>query len=253
MALLESLRLAHRGWRYRLGSNRAEVAFVRDRVHAGDVAIDLGAHKGAYLYWLRSCVGPGGQVIAFEPQPTLATALHRIIERRGWTNTSVHQLAVADAPGLLPLVIPGDGGPSPGARLVAEGEDTAGYGATVEVEVVTLDAFLAERPRPIRFIKCDVEGVELSVFRGARDLLCTDRPDLMFECEQRHLQDDTVQTVFDWLQSLGYRGRFFHRGRLRPIEEFDPVEHQSVGPDGSVDHADYCNNFAFVADSTAGG
>ena len=70
-------------------------------------------------------MGPGGQVIAFEPQPTLATALHRIIERRGWTNTSVHQLAVADAPGLLPLVIPGDGGPSPGARLVAEGEDTA--------------------------------------------------------------------------------------------------------------------------------
>ena len=253
MSVLDLIRQFQRAWRYRLGSNRGEVAFVRDRVHSGDVVVDLGAHKGAFLYWLRSRVGPGGQVIAFEPQPILASALQRVIQQRGWSNVAVHQVAVADAAGTLTLGIPGDGSPSPGARLVAEGADTTGYGATVEVDVVTLDAFFADRPRPIRFIKCDVEGVEMSVFRGARELLTTDRPDLMFECEKRHLNDDSVQTVFDWLQSLGYRGRFFHRGRLRPIEEFDPVLHQSVGPDDSVDHAEYCNNFAFVADSTASG
>lgn len=247
MSLTQSLRLSHRGWRYRLGSNRGEVQFVRSRIGPGDAVIDLGAHKGAFVYWMRSRVGSSGRVIAFEPQPPLASALRSIIAHRRWANVELNELAVSDTPGKLMFGVPGSDPTSPGARLVpSEESDHRDYNATFEVDVVTLDEFLADRPKPIRFIKCDVEGVELSVFKGAKSLLEKDHPDLMFECEARHLDDGRVEDVLAFLQSLGYTGRFFQHGKLRPVEEFSVEEHQAMGPDGTVNHPDYCNNFAFT-------
>ena len=49
-----------------------------------------------------------------------------------------------------------------------------------------LDSFFASRTQPVSLIKCDVEGHEGEVFRGAEQLLRQDRPILLFECEQRH-------------------------------------------------------------------
>lgn len=201
------------------------------------------------MYWLRARVGSTGSVIAFEPQPALASALAKLVEHRCWSNVHVHQLAVSDAPGILQLGVPGNGGPSPGARLLQQG-DASDWGAVHEVQVLTLDAFLADAGdsrRPIRFIKCDVEGAELSVFKGGEAMLRADRPDLLFECEQRHLRGSSVHDVFAFLQDLGYEGRFFHRGRLRPLHEFSLEQHQALEGERGFDHRDYCNNFAFTA------
>ena len=39
--------------------------------------MDVGSHKGGYLYTMRRCVGPSGAVVAFEPQPELVEFLAR--------------------------------------------------------------------------------------------------------------------------------------------------------------------------------
>jgi FkbM family methyltransferase len=206
----------------------------------GDIAVDVGAYKGGYLYWMRWEVGEEGAVLAVEPQPELAAYLRRCVGDLGWRNVRVAETALSSASGVRVLHTPGPG-PSPGASLV--GASLPADTRATEVPVSTLDTLLADtglRSR-VRLIKCDVEGHELDVFRGATETLERDRPHLLFECEARHLRDCSMQDVFGHLAALGYRGSFFWRGSRLAVGDFDAAEHQVEG------RRPYANNFVFVA------
>ncbi len=235
------LRLLYRAYRYRWKNDPAEIAFVRSLVRPGTVAIDVGAHKGAYTYWLARGVGPAGRVYAFEPQPQLARNLQRSFDP---ARVTVENAGVSDHEGTMQLHIPTDGRPSPGASLEATSTATT-TGHAIEVRVIALDHYLRDLPdraRAVGFLKCDVEGHELHVFRGAEQMLRRDRPVLLFECEQRHHGAQPITEVFACLESLGYTGRFFHEGRLAPLAEFDVGKHQRAAKQPG-----YCNNFVFSA------
>jgi FkbM family methyltransferase len=233
-------RFLYRAWKARLRGERGEVRALLTRLGPGDRAVDVGANKGAYLYWMRTAVGPGGSVLAFEPQPGLARYLEAVRERMGWENVSIRECALSDAPGTGTLHVPGWEN-SPGASLEAE------VGGTPrEVAVDTLDRQL-EGAGAVRLVKVDVEGHELAVFRGATRTLSTYRPALLFECEARHLGGRSPHQVFAFLKGLGYRGAFFSARGLRPIGEFDPAVHQCRGPGRFWEAPNYCNNFLFEA------
>jgi FkbM family methyltransferase len=233
-------RFVYRAWKARLRGERGEVRAVLSRLRPGDRAVDVGANKGAYLYWMRRAVGPAGAVYAFEPQPGLARYLEAARERMGWGNVSVREVALSDAPGRGTLHVPGWEN-SPGASL----EPEAG-GTPREVAVDTLDRQLEPAGR-IALVKIDVEGHELAVFRGASRTLSAHRPVLLFECERRHLGGRSPHEVFAFLKGLGYRGAFFSPGGLRPIQQFDPEVHQRRGPGRFWEAPGYCNNFLFEA------
>jgi FkbM family methyltransferase len=233
------LRLLYRAYRYRWKNDPAEIAFLRAQVHPGMMAIDVGAHKGGYTYWLARGVGPTGRVYAFEPQPQLARNLQRCFDP---ARVTVENAGVSDHEGTKQLHIPIDGRPSPGASL--EATSTA-PGHFLEVRVITLDHYLRDLPdrgQAVGFLKCDVEGHELHVFRGAEQMLRRDQPALLFECEQRHHGARPITEVFAYLESLGYTGRFPHEGRLAPLAEFDASKHQRA-----AEQPGYCNNFVFSA------
>ena len=144
--------------------------------------MDVGAHKGAYTYWMRQAVGPAGKVYAFEPQPVLADRLRALVAGSRYDNVVVENLGLSSAAGTLVLNVP-EGGPSPGASF----EASAGGGQSYPVPVTTLDEYFDDDQRArIRLLKCDAEGHELEVFRGAHRLLTETRPCLLFECELRH-------------------------------------------------------------------
>ena len=75
MRLFERLHMLHRAWRYRLRSERNEIAFLLSQDLRGATVLDIGAHRGSYTYWMHRKVGPQGSVIAFEPQPELVEFL----------------------------------------------------------------------------------------------------------------------------------------------------------------------------------
>jgi FkbM family methyltransferase len=235
------LRLLYRAYRYRWKYDPAEIAFLRAHVRPGTVALDVGAHKGGYTYWLARSVGAAGHVYAFEPQPRLARNLRRSFAP---ARVTVENAGVSDRDGMMQLHIPTDGRPSPSASFEVTGTATA-TGHSLAVRVITLDHYLRDLPsrgKKISFLKCDVEGHELHVFRGAEQLLRRDRPMLLFECEQRHHTMRPVAEVFTYLESLGYTGRFFQQGRLARLAEFNPGQHQAA-----AGQAGYCNNFVFSA------
>jgi len=244
------MRWLHRAWRYRLGSNAAEIRFVRTMLNQGDLAVDLGVHKGGYLYWLRKTVGATGQVVGFEPQQRLLEKVRLLSCHRGWSNVKLECLAVSDKAGLCQLGMPPGKIDSPGARLISKQLEDVEIDnkewSTTSVQAVTLDDYFANRKQPVRFIKCDVEGEELNVFNGSLELLKTDSPILMFECEERHLRSHSVSDVFDLLHSFGYQGQFFSSNGILPLKEFSLTKHQSVCEGNIVDTKSYCNNFAFV-------
>jgi FkbM family methyltransferase len=234
------LDLRNRARRFRQRLDVWELESMCRALQRGDAALDVGAHKGAYTYWMRRSVGTAGQVIAFEPQPELAAYLASCVAAFAWHNVVVENLALSSAAGEGTLDVPGEG-PSGSARLVDPGSSVLGRRFTVPVR--TLDGYLGDHPllAPLRLIKIDVEGHELDVFNGAVETLVRYRPILLFECEQRHDSSRTVASVFAYLHELGYEGSFAWDGRTLPVDAFRPEEHQIFG------RKPYVNNFVFMS------
>lgn len=236
MTQWDGIRMRVRAWRYRHKLDRAEIRFVREHLRPGDAALDIGAHKGGYAYWMCRAVGPAGRVICFEPQPQLADYLRRMELALGFDQLTVENMGVSSTNGELTLHVPG-GRPSPGSTLEA---GLAEGGAAYKVRVTKLDDYFREHPpERLALVKCDVEGHELDVFRGGQELLRTQRPVVLFECEERHHTRYTSRDVFDYLANLGFEGFFFSRGTLQPLRDFHPSEHGDPAVPG------YANNFLF--------
>lgn len=230
------VRLWLRGRRYRVRTDPADIAYLRRHLKPGQTAVDAGAHKGGYTYWMDRCVGPSGRVLAFEPLPHLAEYLRDIKEVYPLARTEVVEAALSNTAGQATLYMPETGYQGPTTLQPRQ----TGH-VTFQVKTDTLDDVCARRSaRPVHFIKADVEGHELAMFQGAKAILQEDRPLLLFECTDYSLGGGQIERVFPYLESLGYEGYFFPRGQTQPISEFRVEIHQKdpTGPD-------WCMNFAF--------
>lgn len=211
-----------------------ELALIRRHTRPGDLACDVGANKGSYLYWLSRWAE---RVVAFEPQPGLASYLQTLATDLPLRNVTVEQKGVSDHSGVLTLYMPSVNSPEASLEPI-EGAQK------VDVPVVSLDDYFAPSRR-LAVLKIDVEGHELGVFRGADRILREDRPVLLFECEQRHLQTGSVFDCFRHLEARGYAGRFIHGRALKPVSEFDLATHQNQTGDRFWREPGYSNNFLF--------
>ena len=241
---MDKVRALYRAWRYRCQVEKLEIAFLRQRLKRGQTVVDIGAHKGAFTYWMARLVGPQGHVYSFEPQPELASYLNRMKNAFNLQHVTIVDSALSSTPGTKRLFRPVKT-PIPSATLVST-EQTCGESIAVSVD--TLEHYFATNLcRPIHFIKCDVEGHELDVFRGGQKILREDRPLLLFECERRHHQDGEITHVFEYLESLGYEGYFFAKS-WRAARPLDELEHRNLeNPRAS----DYVYNFSFLPKTAA--
>ncbi len=242
--MLQRFSFFYRALRYRYRVDPAEIRYILRSLKPGDIAVDAGCHKGGYLYWMRRRVGERGRVYAFEPQPKLYAYLHHVQKLFGFGNITLENQGLSDSSGEMELRIPvSASGTSPGATLnPIQGIQFSGR----IVEITTLDRYFFEAGiRPV-LLKIDVEGHELQVLKGGRQLLVECKPRILLECEQRHMGElGSVEEVFLFLLDLGYSGYFIHRGKLRPLSEFDPALHQRRGEGRFWEEAGYVNNFVF--------
>jgi FkbM family methyltransferase len=240
-SLAEISRFYVRALKARTRDHASEFGAIKRHIRTGDIVCDVGANKGSFTYWLSRWCGEEGRLIAFEPQRRLARRLAAVCAAVGLRNVRVEAKAVHSSSGFGELYIPI--GHQPGASLNRDPSSTDGFDS-ITVPVISLDDYFKDDER-ISLLKVDVEGAELGVFLGARRILETCSPALIFECETRHLIGTTVSDVFTYLESLGYQGRFFHRGTWQPISAFDVTVHQRQEGDWFWKQKDYCNNFIF--------
>lgn len=241
-------RLVHRALRYRWKLNPGEIKAMTELLPRNGVGLDVGAHKGAYAWWMARCVGPHGRVIAFEPQSRVAAPTARAFA--SLRHVKYLNCAVSDHSGQAPFSM--WRGSTHGASLdglEGKGKDKGGQPDAVEqvtVPMVSIDD-IAERESLTRvdFIKIDVEGHEFKVLEGAKRVIERFRPALQLEAEFRlhggpDSPDNPVTKLRNLLEPLGYRAYFFTREGKRDIADFSPAEHQTYGK------GFYSNNFLFV-------
>lgn len=231
MRLVERLHAMHRFWRYRLKQDRLELALVRKQVAPGQTVLDVGANKGAYTYWLSKAVGPTGSVYAFEPQPELARYIQDSARAFRLANVTVVNKALSFVSGEVELYRP-DCHPLGGASL----EEFPDYpGTYMPVTRQRLDDFVAQTPdlpRPISFIKCDVQDHELRVLQGGERVLQQDHPTLMLECMPNRWDE-----LSRYLDSIGYVGTNVVVKRR---------QYRLDDPEWATDFDPYLGNFFFV-------
>jgi FkbM family methyltransferase len=232
-----ALALRLRLLKYRLG-RAAEMAVMRRYVGPGDTVIDIGARRGLFTGYMAGLVGRTGRVHAFEPLPQNLAALRANFARD--RRITLHPMALSSRDGRATLRVPTQ---SNGRLHDALGslEDIHRQRPSVAIEVhcQPLDSLLAGLGRPT-FIKCDVEGHELEVLRGARLLMARARPIWLIEIEQRHAREP-IATRFALLARADYGGFVLDGGgAMRPLQRFDPAVDQRMPGRG------YANMFVFV-------
>jgi len=157
-------------WLHKLGIMGADRALLQAQVQPGMVVADIGANVGLYTYLLARCVGERGLVYAFEPNPALFASLETNCRINGVANVRLHNVALGAHDDTLTLTRArfnsGD------SRLSRHEASPASGGLSVPVR--PLDALLGGRP--LDFVKIDVQGWELEVFKGMRGQLAGSRP-----------------------------------------------------------------------------
>jgi FkbM family methyltransferase len=170
---------------------------LAERLRPGMVFYDLGANIGLFSLLAARLVGPTGKVFSFEPDPDTAARLRRNIARNEYENTTVIQAGVWSTSGKQIFLAADASSPDHGVGKF--GAEDAGANGTA-LECVALDDFAGNRPPPDA-IKCDVEGAEVEVLRGAANTLRRQRPWIVCELHS----DENARAVQDILNQCGYR------------------------------------------------
>jgi FkbM family methyltransferase len=190
------------GWRLRAGHGLYRIAIrfhwaepelngLEAVVRRGDTVLDIGAALGMYTVPLADLVGPDGRVFSFEPQRrgVFTVRLLRLLTgaRRGLTR----RIALGPREGHGHIVVPFlRGFPIFGHGHIAAVSDEGGHRIRrSSTRIDTVDSWCARHGLDrIAFIKIDVEGFEPLVIEGARGVIDRDRPSLLLEIEDRHLE-----------------------------------------------------------------
>lgn len=191
-------------------ADEPEAKILQDLVKCGDWAVDVGANIGHYTVALAGLVGAQGRVIAFEPIPSTFALLAHNVDLIGTRNVTLINAAASESFSVLGMTVP----------IIAETGLDNPYMAQITknggLQVLGLRVDALEIQGPVRFVKIDAEGHELSVLRGMRGLLERNRPVLIVEGG-----DVEVET---FLKELGYGFTILPGSWNRIYRFIDPTE-----------------------------
>jgi FkbM family methyltransferase len=170
-----------------------EFAFLERFLRPGDCAADVGANVGIYTMFLAKLVGPGGEVVAFEPDPENLERIRANVSRNALGQVRIVAAAAGTTVGTARFLAAQD--------AVGHLATAADHAPSIEVPLTTMDAtFPAGGPV---FVKVDVEGFEIDVLRGSSALLARKLP-LVWQLEFGSETDPRNDAVAALLRSHGY-------------------------------------------------
>jgi len=183
--------------------------FIPLLVGEGDIVIDIGANSADWTWRLSKQVGNRGKVYSFEADPYYANVTQKVIRLLGLRNVEFFSYGLSDRSGSAVLRIrTPDNHRVVGTGHIVEATDEnyTGDHQTVRVRIAPLDEVPEIKPyaKSIRLIKCDVEGHELHVLRGAVNVLERSRPVVIAEVGHTGYQIDNERQIFAFFERLDY-------------------------------------------------
>ncbi|MDP4797084.1 MAG: FkbM family methyltransferase [Rhodospirillales bacterium] len=161
--------------------------------------IEVGGNIGAHTVPLAKRV-PDGHVIAFEPQRLCFQMLCANVINNDCTNVTTYNMAVGDVAGSTVMA---DIDPDRAFNFGGIGVNQSTIAGPVSqhgrTPVVCLDDMI-DAAFKVQLIKCDAEGMEVKVVKGAAQLIARDKPVLYLEDDRAALS----QSLYETVRSFGY-------------------------------------------------
>lgn len=195
-----------------LGMNEPHVTrTLMSLTRPGDRFVDAGANVGYFSILAGWRVFPGGEIWSFEPNPNIYPILASNITNNGFEHaTQRRKLALSDHQGVSQLRVFKGYEATSTIRDVSDEfiahtrKETGRDSYLVDVEVDTLDAQMAAVPA-IDLMKIDVEGHELSVIRGAVEILArSQNVKVVMEFVPPILGTRSATDLVNLIRSLGF-------------------------------------------------
>jgi len=169
-----------------------DAAILEPYLKPGMTVFDVGANIGYLTYFFCRHVAPGGHVYAFEPEAANFRELAANVERNGITFCCPLQVAVGARDGEVCF--------APGLN----GHINASSASLPNCTMISLDSFVRQRSiQRVNLVKIDVEGWELDVLQGMREILGrNEKPILYVEVHpEGFLAKGEPEKVIRFLQS----------------------------------------------------
>lgn len=214
--------------------SRHQLRVLDSILRPGMMVVDAGANAGEITLFCAKRVGSSGRVLSFEPLKRIADRLERNVGLNGFDQVEVVRMGLSDMPGEAALYDTegqfADGSTHEGLSTIFP---TGVRAREVQrIALTTLDRLLEEgRFDRLDVLKVDVEGAELAVLQGARDVLKRFRPWVIVEVQELTSGAASYQPrdILRLLGELGYRFFRIDRERWpREITEADLGPFQNV-------------------------
>lgn len=190
--------------------------FSGGHIKEGAVVVDAGSFPGDFAVLAAKIVGPGGKVIALEPNPENRKYLEKVLRANG----------VEKIVELLPYALSAD---NSGVSLSGESifshvaEDNASSaGALIKVPTISVDDLLSQRNLLDQskniVVKMDIEGAEVYAFDGAGKSLAQG---VKFIIAAYHLVNGqrTAEILEEKFKKMGYSTALVNPSHLTLLAE----------------------------------
>ena len=174
----------------------------------GMVCVDVGACVGYFTHVMAKLVGEKGKVIAFEPYKPNYDRINKGAEANKYRNTTVLCCALSNVSRVnTPLYV----GKFPGWGSLIYNEVAAVDKNTIEVPTQKLDeVFTIMGIEKIDAMKIDVEGAELLVLEGAKEILSKNNMHLFIDLHG----EEMITKVPAFLKELNYKVEWLEKKEI---------------------------------------
>jgi FkbM family methyltransferase len=175
-----------------------EVELFSQICKKGDIVVEVGANIGVHTVALSQLIGASGKIYAFEPQRIIFQTLCANLALNSITNAYAYEYALGEQAGeiFIPEVDYTTKNNFGGVTL-----NHKSLGA--KIPLISLDSFL--NLNRLKLLKIDVEGMELEVLKGARNIISKTNPIIYVENDRV----EKSQFLIEYLWELNYK-LFWH-------------------------------------------
>lgn len=179
-----------------------ELEMSLNLVSPKDVLFDIGANLGWYAMNVAH-KRPDCTIHAFEPILQTYNYLKDNISMNKYDNINVYHLGLSDKEGVLKFYFDDELSVNASLSNVSENKNIK----EIECPVKTIDLFVKQQKiDKVDFIKCDVEGAELLVFKGGYELIKKEKPIVFSEMLRKWAQKFNYHPndIIAYFNDLGY-------------------------------------------------
>jgi FkbM family methyltransferase len=168
--------------------------------------LDVGAHIGLYSLPLSQRISPDGKIYAFEPSTVNRGYLKKHLELNDINNVEVYPYLVGKESNDSIDFYEDTTQVNPMGGLVWT-KNIATTAEVVQKKMVTLDDFCLEKDIQPELIKVDVEGAEIDLLYGGKNIICKCLPIIVLSLHPNHIKllGQSLNELTSFLDKVNYQ------------------------------------------------